>query len=105
MAVEQVALTLTPAQALALEDSYDRALIAHFTGWARNPISGEGIRYFPAFDDDVLSTLSRRGLVGVEQRGGVASPLVWITDEGYGVIQDIVEEGGFDAHVAALRAA
>lgn len=96
-------ITLTADLSREIEDLLDRALVAHHTGWARCPKTGNGVHFAPAFDAGVLGTLVRRGLVKVEDRG-VASPLVWPTEDGREIIEDIEAEGEFAAHIAALRA-
>jgi hypothetical protein len=97
-------VALTPELAREIEDLLDRALVAHYTGYSRNPKTGNGVHFAPAFDAGVLASLARRGLVQVESRGEIVSPLVWLTEAGHEIIEDIIEEGAFDAHVAALRA-
>lgn len=97
----ETARTLIPAEALSIENDLDRALIAFFTGHARRP-DGNGVGYAPAWDS--LPALVRRGLVQSKTREFGATPLVWLTEEGHGVVSDIIAEDAFDAHVAAIRA-
>jgi len=96
---EQVTV-ITSAQAKAALDAEDCALVAFFTGWCHGP-HGNGVGYAPAYD--ALPRLVAQGFVHSEPRGGLATPLVWLTEEGHGVVQDIIEEGGFDAHIALLK--
>lgn len=92
-------VTLTSEQAAQLESFLDRALVAIFTGAHRRP-DGNGVGFAPAWD--AIPALVRRQLVQVEERE-IGTPLVWLTDAGHEVIDDIQEEGGFWAHVAAVR--
>lgn len=99
MVTEQVTV-ITSAQAKAALDAEDCALVAFFTGWCHGPY-GNGIGYAPAYD--ALPRLVAQGFVRSEDPGGLATPIVWLTEEGHEVIQDITEEGGFDAHIALLK--
>lgn len=94
-------ITLTSEQAAQIENDLDRALVAFSTGLARNERTGNGIGYAPAWE--LLSWLERRELVKTESRGPVVTPLVWLTEDGHGVIEDIIAEGAFDAHVAEIK--
>lgn len=99
--------TTTPASSLANPsnpipfDVLDRALVAIFTGWNRRN-DGNGIGYAPAWDESTLAELEALGFIARERRP-IGTDLVCLTEEGHGVIEDLTNEGSFDAHVAAVR--
>lgn len=99
--------TTIPASSLANPSNpipfavLDRALVAICCGWNRRN-DGNGIGYAPAWEEATLAELEALGFVKRERRP-IGTDLVWMTEEGHGVIDDLVNEGSFDEHIAAVR--
>ena len=80
--------------------------------WAVSMVPGETfrnsmIRHVPGIEtpsqgSGVLRYLEALGFIKRERRP-IGTDLVWMTEEGHGVIDDLVNEGSFDEHIAAVR--